>query len=86
MTFGYAQPFSFRLNQQPQSQLTVAGVREGTTEIALSDGRVVRATLHVTDVKPNPAKPGSLDISYNVITEVVKQPEATVLAAHQTLQ
>ena len=84
MTFGYAQPFSFQLNSRPQ--LTVAGVREGTTEITLSGGRVVRATLHVTDVKPNGTKPGSLDISYNVVTEVVRQPEATVLAAHQTLQ
>jgi len=86
MTFGYAQPFSFRLNPQPQQQPIVSGVRQGTTEITLNDGRVVRATLQVTDVKPNPAKPGTLDISYNVVTEVVKQPEATVLAAHQTLQ
>jgi len=86
MTFGYAQPFSFRLNPPQQSQLTVAGVREGTTEIVLSDGRVVRATLHVKDVKANAAKPWTLDISYNVVAEIVKQPEPTVLAAHQTLQ
>jgi hypothetical protein len=86
MTFGYAQPFSFRVNPQQQPQLKVAGVREGTTEIILSDGRVVRVTLHVKDVKPNAAKPGAFDISYNVVTEVVKQPEPTVLAEHQTLQ
>jgi hypothetical protein len=84
MTFGYAQPFSFKIN--PPAPLTVAGVRHGVTEITLSDGRVVRATLHVKSVNPNPKKPGTLDISYNVVAEIVKPSEATVLGVHETLQ
>jgi hypothetical protein len=84
MTFGYAQPFSFKIDPRPQ--LTVAGVRNGVTEITLSDGRVVRATLQVKSVSSNPKKPGALDISYNVVAEVVKPSEAVVLGVHETLQ
>jgi hypothetical protein len=43
-TFGYAQPFSFQVGMPPSVKVT--GVRHGVTEITLSDGRVVRATLH----------------------------------------
>jgi hypothetical protein len=84
MTFGYAQPFSFKITPAPP--LTVAGVRHGVTEITLSDGRVVRAKLEVKGVKPNPKKPGALEIAYAVVTEVVSAPAATTLEAHQTLQ
>jgi hypothetical protein len=84
MNFGYAQPFSFKLGARPQ--LKVANVRHGVTEITLSDGRLVRATLHVKTVKPNPKKPGALDISYNVITEVVAVPDTPILDVHETIQ
>jgi hypothetical protein len=84
MTFGYAQPFSFKIAARPP--LTVAGVRNGVTEITLSDGRVVRARLEVKGVTPNAKKPGALEIAYAVVTEVVSQPAATVLGAHETLQ
>jgi hypothetical protein len=66
--------------------LTIAGVRHGVTEITLSDGRLVRATLHVKTVKPNPKQPGALDISYNVITEVMAVPDIPILAVHETIQ
>ncbi len=84
MNFGYAQPFSFKLGVQPA--LKVAGVRHGVTEITLSDGRLVRATLHVRAVKLNPKQPGALDISYNLITEVMPMPEAPILDVHETIQ
>jgi hypothetical protein len=84
MNFGYAQPFSFKLGAPPE--LKVAGVRHGVTEITLSDGRLVRATLHVKAVKPNPKQPGSLDISYNVITEVMAKPHTPILDVHETIQ
>jgi hypothetical protein len=84
MTFGYAQPFSFTLGQQPE--LKVAGVRHGVTEITLNDGRLVRATLHVQAVSPSAKNPGTLDISYNVVTEVVNRPAATILDVHETMQ
>jgi hypothetical protein len=84
MNFGYAQPFSFKLGAQPE--LKVAGIRHGVTEITLSDGRLVRATLHIKAVKPNPKTPGALDISYNVVTEVLAVPHAPILAVHETIQ
>jgi hypothetical protein len=84
MTFGYAQPFSFTIGARPQ--LTVAGVRHGVTEITLSDGRVVRATLHVEGVRPNVKNRGKLDVSYSVVTEVVNRPDITILDVHETLQ
>jgi hypothetical protein len=84
MNFGYAQPFSFKLGARPE--LKIAGVRHGVTEITLSDGRLVRAALHVKAVKPNPNKPGALDISYNVITEVMAAPDAPILDVHETIQ
>jgi hypothetical protein len=84
MNFGYAQPFSFKLGARPE--LKIAGVRHGVTEITLSDGRLVRATLHVRAVKLNPNKPGVLDISYNVITEVMAVPDMPTLDVHETIQ
>ena len=84
MNFGYTQPFSFKL--RPQSGPKVAAIRHGVTEIRLSDGRLVRATLHVKAVTPNPKNPGALDISYNVITEVMPMPDAPILDVHETIQ
>ena len=84
MHFGYTQPFSFKVGRQPE--LKVAGVRHGVTEITLSDGRLVRATLHVKAIKQNPAKPGTLDITYNVTAETLAKPGTPILDAHQTLQ
>jgi hypothetical protein len=86
-TFGYAQPFSFRVGKPPPSpSVKVNGVRHGVTEIALSDGRVVRATLHVRDVKPSRQKSGSVDITYNVVTEVVNAPDVPIMDVHETVQ
>ncbi len=83
MTFGYAQPFTFKLGGTPTK---ITAVRQGVTEIMLSDGRLVRASLEIKGINPSRQKPGSLDISYTVITEIVKQPELPVHAAHETVQ
>jgi hypothetical protein len=88
-TFGYAQPFSFQVVTPPRlppPSVKVTGVRHGVTEIALSDGRVVRATLHVRDVKPSPQKSGSVDIAYHVVTEVVNAPDVPIMDVHETVQ
>jgi len=79
MTFGYAQPFSFKIGAR--AAIKVAGIRHGVTEITLSDGRLVRATLHIKDVKP-----GSVDISYNVVAEVMAVPSVPILDVHETVQ
>jgi len=84
MTFGYAQPFSFKIGAPPTIQIT--GVRHGVTEIILSDGRLVRATLHIKDVRPSAQKPGSVDISYNVVAEVMAVPSVPILDVHDTVQ
>jgi hypothetical protein len=84
MTFGYVQPFSFQIGAP--SKIKVAGVRHGVTEITLSDGRLVRASLHIKDVKPSAERPGSLDVSYNVITEVMVKPSVPILQVHETVQ
>jgi hypothetical protein len=72
MTFGYVQPFSFTIASPPA--IRVASVQHGLTEITLNDGRIVRATLHVNDVKISAQKPGDVDVSYNVVAEVVAIP------------
>ena len=56
------------------------------TEITLSDGRLVRATLHVKSVKLDPKKPGAIDVSYNVIAEIMATPETPISDVHETIQ
>jgi hypothetical protein len=84
MHLGYIQPFSFQLNPRPETG--VASVRHGVTEITLSDGRLVRATLHVTSVKSDPNRPGAIDVSYNVVTEMMAKPGSPILDIHETVQ
>ncbi len=66
--------------------IKIAGVRHGVTEITLSDGRLVRATLHVRNIKPNAQKRGSVDISYQVVTEIMPVPDAPIMDVHETIQ
>lgn len=84
MNFGYAQPFSFQLGGRPQPK--VARIRHGVTEITLSDGRLIRVTLHIKAVTPNPKRPGVLDISYSAVTEVMAEPDTPILDVHETVQ
>jgi hypothetical protein len=84
MTFGYVRPFSFMI--APPPAIRVASVRHGVTEITLSDGRLVRATLHVKDVKFNAQNPGGVDISYNVVAEVMAIPSGPIQEVHETIQ
>jgi hypothetical protein len=83
MTFGYAQPFTFKLGG---TQARIRAVRQGVTEIMLSDGRLVRACLEIKGISPSRQKPGSIDICYTVVTEIVKCPDAPIHAVHETLQ
>jgi hypothetical protein len=84
MHLGYVRPFSFRIGSRPETK--VSSVRHGVTEITLSDGRLVRATLHVKSVKADPRKPGAIDVSYNVITEVMATPGMPICDIHETIQ
>jgi hypothetical protein len=84
MQLGYLQPFSFQVGPRPETKVT--SVRHGVTEIALSDGRLVRATLHVKSVKTDPNKPGGIEVSYNVIAEIMAAPDNPIAAVHETIQ
>jgi hypothetical protein len=84
MKFEYAKPFSFEIGHRPQP--VVSRIRHGVTEITLTDGRLVRATLHVKAVKTDPNKPGSVDVSYNIIAEIMNTPDVPILDVHETIQ
>jgi hypothetical protein len=84
MQFGYARPFSFQVGRRPETR--VSSVRHGVTEITLSDGRLVRATLHVKSVRADPTKPGAVDVSYNVIAEIMATPDVPICDVHETIQ
>lgn len=84
MKFEYARPFSFKIGHRPEP--VVSRIRHGVTEITLSDGRLVRATLHVNAVKIDPNKPGSVDVTYNVIAEIMNAPDMPILDVHETIQ
>jgi hypothetical protein len=84
MTFGYSRPFSIAITPPPV--INVVSSRHGVTEITLSDGRLVRATLHIKEVKINPQKLGVVDVSYHIAAEVMTTPSAPILAVHETIQ
>jgi hypothetical protein len=84
MKFEYAQPFSFKIGHRPEP--VVSRIRHGVTEITQSDGRLVRATLHIKAVKTDPSKPGSVDVSYSVIAEIMNTPDMPILDVHETIQ
>jgi hypothetical protein len=84
MHLEYVRPFSFHIGRRPETK--VSSVRHGVTEITLSDGRLVRATLHVKSVKVDPRKPGAIDVSYNVIAEIMATPATPICDVHETIQ
>src|ERR1700761_5759002 len=102
MQLGYLKPFSFQIKpltepkpraepNKAHAETKVAGpaimaVRHGVTEISLSDGRLIRATLHVASVKADPAKPGQVEVSYHVAAEIVATPATPILGVHETVQ
>jgi hypothetical protein len=92
MQLGYIRPFSFQIGRRPETgigrraETKVSSVRHGVTEIALSDGRLVRATLHIDSVKVDPKKPGAVDVSYKIIAEVIATPEMPICDVHETIQ
>jgi hypothetical protein len=84
MHLGYVRPFSFQIGRP--TEVKVSSIRHGVTELTLSDGRLVRATLHVNSVKVDPNKPGAIDLSYNVVAEIVATPATPISDIHETIQ
>jgi hypothetical protein len=88
MQLGYSRPFSFQIGPRSQPRVSegISGVRQGVTEVTLSDGRLVRATLHVKSVTTNPNKPEAIEVSYNVVAEVTAAPAMPTHDVHETVQ
>jgi hypothetical protein len=89
MQLGYLKPFSFQIKPRANPQLSqpaISAVRHGVTEISLSDGRLIRATLHVASVKADPARPGQIEVSYHVTAEIMAAPATPIHDVHETIQ
>jgi hypothetical protein len=84
MQLGYLKPFSFQIGPRPEPKIT--SVRHGVTEITLNDGRLVRATLHIGSLKADPNKPNDVEISYNVVAEIMPAPKTLIHDVHETVQ
>ncbi|MDB5584878.1 MAG: hypothetical protein JWR80_10054 [Bradyrhizobium sp.] len=80
MSFTYDKPLVIAMGPQP---LAISSVKHGVTQVGLSDGRIVRLTIHVEGVSANADK---LDVSYSVITEVMAEPDVLISDIHEGLQ
>lgn len=81
MTFSYDKPLM--LSNQPQA-IAVTAVKHGVTQVSLSDGRIVRLTIHVDGVTA--ASPEAINVSYSVVTEVMPAPDSLIMDVHEGLQ
>ncbi len=62
----------------------IAKVKHGVTEISLSDGRIMRLTLHVESVEQG--EDNQLEVSYQVISEIMREPELPILDICERIQ
>jgi hypothetical protein len=79
--FSYDHPLTYTLGPKP---LNVVKVKHGVTEVSLSDGRILRLSLHIDGIKPN--EQNSLDIAYQVITELMTEPAIPIMDVHEAIQ
>lgn len=61
----------------------IVGIKHGVTEVSLSDGRIVRLTVHVEGLKPVADK---IDISCSIVTEVMVAPSVPIMDQHESVQ
>ncbi len=79
MKFAYEQPHEIAFPKP----VAILSVKHGVTEISLSDGRIVRLSIHVEGIKPAIDK---IDVAYAVITELMVAPEAPIMDVHENVQ
>lgn len=80
MNFKYDQPLVIQSGPQ---ELKVAKVTHGVTAIELSDGRVIRVSLHIEGVT------GSADlvnVNYSLISEVIPAHLGAISEVHEPIQ
>ena len=80
MKFSYDYPLIYTIGTKP---LTVMKVKHGVTEISLSDGRLVRVSMHVDGVKEYDDK---LDVNYQAVVEIMEEPSAQIMDVHESIQ
>lgn len=83
MTFTYEHPLV--LQSGPQ-ELKIAKITTGTTQVELSDGRVLWITLGVDSVSPNAIDKTAVDIKHTITVEMMTKPEFPVASAPTTVQ
>jgi hypothetical protein len=64
--------------------VSVLKVKHGITEIWLSNGKIMRLSLHVDGVEPT--SEGSLNVSYNVIVETLNDSASPIMDVHEVVQ
>lgn len=87
MNYTYPEPMSYTIGPAP---LKITKVKHGVTEVSLSDGRIMRLSLHVDNVRLAEGAADStapnLDIDYQIITEVMREPDLPILDVHEVIQ
>lgn len=80
MNFTYDKPLTITMGPK---RLSVVSVKHGVTEIALSDGRSVRITLHIEGVTD---RGDQLDLNYSAIVEVMPEQTGRISDVHESVQ
>jgi hypothetical protein len=81
VNFSYEFPLHIQMGAR---RVEVIKIRHGVTEATLSNGQLVRLSIHLDSVKLNPEN--TLDVSYQVITEIMAEPEFPIMEVHEGLQ
>jgi hypothetical protein len=81
MKWSYDQPLVIDLGPKP---LSIVKVKHGVTEAKLSDGRLLRLSVHLDSVANN--KEGNLDITHSVTAEVMVEPDSLIHDIHEQVQ
>lgn len=77
----YDHPLVYTLGPKPVSVLRV---KHGITEVWLSNGKIMRLSLHVDGVTPT--ADDSLNVSYNVVVETLNEPASPIMDVHEVVQ
>lgn len=81
MKWSYDQPLTISLGPKPVS---IVKVKHGVTEAKLSDGRLVRLSLHLEGVSASAEN--KIDITHTVIAEIMDEPDAMIHEVHEQVQ
>jgi hypothetical protein len=81
MKWSYDQPLVISLGPKP---LSIVKVRHGVTEATLSDGRLVRLSVHLDGVVANGET--GVDITHSVHAEVMDDPGSLIHDVHEQVQ